>query len=1017
MKLQLPILLLTLCCSTQAALLHHDVDLLTYTDFGQNRGRYSTTEVNELLSELNKNGVTISYTGGQETYTLPQTMIHFGSVVDKGNSAAVGYNFVTSVRHLQGNDEIDRVQSPTFSKRYLGAEHAIQYQGVEYGSSDTYCLSPEADYKLMRLSKIATDANIAPLCPAASHSIANGYFPTAQLYSAGAGDRYKISSTGSATQVHWWSQSIDGSIMTVSAAGTWSENFGTKDARGCTDDSFIVQTTVDSWGSDGISTADPLPALEISGDSGSPVFIWNASAGRYEFLGTNQASDTEKGINQITAAPIWTAETMASFDKTAALSTDHALRLTRSSTTGETVTDSAGIAATTTYAALSDSSKTTHTEFAVLAEGSATWKSLSGLKDSATWYAYGSEYLNATKNAAEGALDYADLFLTENLVLKATDTATYTITVAEDIDTGIGYLQFSKTAAAADFKLTAADGARLDTAGYIVDAGVTLTTDLCNSDAANMREWRKVGEGTLVLAGSGKNEIFLNLGGAGTTTLAQKGGYAAYSVIANTGSRVNLSDVDQIAAHFTSGNGGSVLNFNGIESWQEGTHFAIHALTQDAILTNDTGHTTLHFNQGGTFKGSFTDSATGSLSVRYEGSKKWELNSIHTHLQQAASGLTVASGHVSLAGQLTVHANGSVQGEGVLYRYSNEDDWHYADATMHVTVEKGGTFELDSHARLTGEVMVKDGGTYIMREGVRHAQEYIEGGYELENTADIAAYYGHHGSTQLESGSTLRIAYNEGVTVENSYSGAISGSGTISVELGADTASFRHTGSLDDFCGDLVLGSGNLLLGEENALCLSVADAGTPGSMEHFSISSDASGVTISGRNGTASISNTFLSLENPQMTLNLENVELLSGSRVDSAITSVNLIHSRLALTLNDAGNLEGSTLLLSTTALTNMNLQGSALTLMLNGVSDPTLYDYIIVTFEAQALMEDCSICAAFYQNPACTITGTLQSPYMSGSQVYTVVFDVALLPEPTTATLALLALAALATRRRRR
>ena len=105
-----------------------------------------------------------------------------------------------------------------------------------------------------------------------------------------------------------------------------------------------------------------------------------------------------------------------------------------------------------------------------------------------------------------------------------------------------------------------------------------------------MREWRKVGEGTLVLAGSRQNEIFLNLGGTGTTRLEQKDGYAAYSVLANTGSKVVLEDVGQIAAHFTSGNGGSVLNFNGIKDWQEGTHFDIHALTQDAVFTNKTGH-------------------------------------------------------------------------------------------------------------------------------------------------------------------------------------------------------------------------------------------------------------------------------------------------------------------------------------------------------------------------------------------------------------------------------------------
>ena len=61
-----------------------------------------------------------------------------------------------------------------------------------------------------------------------------------------------------------------------------------------------------------------------------------------------------------------------------------------------------------------------------------------------------------------------------------------------------------------------------------------------------MREWRKVGEGTLVLAGSRQNEIFLNLWGTGTTRLEQKDGYAACSVLANTGSKVVLEDVGRL---------------------------------------------------------------------------------------------------------------------------------------------------------------------------------------------------------------------------------------------------------------------------------------------------------------------------------------------------------------------------------------------------------------------------------------------------------------------------------------
>ena len=524
-----------------------------------------------------------------------------------------------------------------------------------------------------------------------------------------------------------------------------------------------------------------------------------------------------------------------------------------------------------------------------------------------------------------------------------------------------------------------------------------------------------MGEGTLVLAGSGENKIFLNLGGAGTTTLAQKGGYAAYSVIANTGSKVVLEDVGQIAAHFTSGNGGSVLNFNGIKDWQEGTHFDIHALTQDAVFTNESGHTTLHFNQGGQFKGSFTDSASGALSVRYEGTEKWELNSIHTHLQHADSGLTVASGHVSLAGTLTVHANGSVADQDRLYRYSNEDDWHYADATMNVCVENGGTFELDSHARLTGKVEVRDGGTYIMREGVRHAQEYIEGGYQLENTADIAAYYGHHGATHLESGSTLCISYNEGVSVENNYAGTLTGSGTVEVDLGGSEAGFRASGDWNGFNGNIRLHDGTLRLGEEDALCLRAADSSQSGTLQQISIERDSGSVSITG-NGQSTLENVHLALENTALSLNLNQLVLQADCQVDSGISAVNLADSQMSLTLNESGTAEGQALMLSTSALANFKIADSALTFMLDGVENPLLYDTIILSFTAQEVTEGCIFLANFYQNPDCSIEGILQPGTAAAAQVYTLVFDMAQLPEPATSTLSLLALTALAARRRR-
>lgn len=77
MKLHLPLALrsslwaLFAVCTTlapaQAGIMHSDATLITYTDFGQNVGRYKTMEsANALLQHIRQQegGVTITYTGG-----------------------------------------------------------------------------------------------------------------------------------------------------------------------------------------------------------------------------------------------------------------------------------------------------------------------------------------------------------------------------------------------------------------------------------------------------------------------------------------------------------------------------------------------------------------------------------------------------------------------------------------------------------------------------------------------------------------------------------------------------------------------------------------------------------------------------------------------------------------------------------------------------------------------------------------------------------------------------------------
>ena len=58
--------------TVQAGTLHSQATLQTYTDFGQNMGRYVTgSRVNALLAAIReKEGITITYTDGRAPYRL-----------------------------------------------------------------------------------------------------------------------------------------------------------------------------------------------------------------------------------------------------------------------------------------------------------------------------------------------------------------------------------------------------------------------------------------------------------------------------------------------------------------------------------------------------------------------------------------------------------------------------------------------------------------------------------------------------------------------------------------------------------------------------------------------------------------------------------------------------------------------------------------------------------------------------------------------------------------------------------
>lgn len=817
------------------AVMHASPSLQTYVDFGQNRGRYSVNEVNALLTHLNSGGITISYTQGQADYTLPHGLPGFESMVDGGFYTAVSPSFAVSVQH-------NGVPNPVFTSRYIGLSNAVHYSGIEYRSSanNQFLLSPLTDYKATRLSKLITDITPTTLYDTAAHIAAGENIGALVQYRAGGGTMGVADNAGNITPLdEGYNFSIGG--ITQNTQFYYQGEAGGKDNRGITLDAYTIKMLgVSDYGPAGAGTdRHPLPFVTQGGDSGSPIWVWNEDSHAYELIACHFGRIDATGFSH--GAPSWTMDTIESFNKhvdMVAAGNEVRLGAVERTEASQTYSDATnGVSTITKFGSvIGAAGGFSPVSFVGVENGANTWLSLNAIKDTDNWYSYDQSYLNAQPKSGRDLL-YADLFMTESLVFDAAGGSENRIVLEADIDLGIGSADFTrKGEGEAQFTVTSAANElgrtyMLNSAGYDIGAGVSVHLQLANTETDEtgnvyVREWRKIGAGDLYLEGQGNNDIFLNVGGSGTTYLAEQGGYAAYNVLINNGATVNLGgDASQVKRDVTFGNGGGVLDMGGAVQmeWNNANEpaadaFTIHALTQDGIIANTAAGTTaeLRYTTAGktTFLGSFADTDGASLHLIYDAgnASSWTLRSIHTDLRGAASGLTVASGAVALEGMLTVHGEGSATGFGTA-RYVNPDDWHYADARMNVEVAAGATFTLGSHARLTGDVRVAEDGLFVLREGVMHRYEYVEGGARTQDTYQLREFYGLQGNAHVEG--QMQVRFAEGTDAVNVLSGKLSGSGSLNVDTAQGTLVLSGENT---FSGEKRITRGMLIAAQESAL-------------------------------------------------------------------------------------------------------------------------------------------------------------------------------------------------------
>ena len=224
-------------------------------------------------------------------------------------------------------------------------------------------------------------------------------------------------------------------------------------------DSYSRQTNGD-WHMKGIFRDDqstPLDTGVYEGDSGSPLYAWDEGNNRFVYVGALWASNLHKGFGN---------DVYARYNPTLAQAAMAQYTINATFSGADTIAWSASDAAT----------------------GKGT---LTQGEDIINYIGKGSEN---TMGATKGISFATDSDRQQVLQLQG------------NVNMGAGALTFTK----GDWKITEAADYTLSSAGFEVLMGASLTWELTGTSS---EEIRKVGEGTMTIAGSGNNEAALVVGG------------------------------------------------------------------------------------------------------------------------------------------------------------------------------------------------------------------------------------------------------------------------------------------------------------------------------------------------------------------------------------------------------------------------------------------------------------------------------------------------------------------------
>lgn len=714
-------------------------DLIEYKDFAYNLGKYSAGAVN--VSVYKRDGTTV------DPIAIVPSFDSFGYASGSGNgggSLSAPQYFSTAWHVNNGN-----AHSPGNAYFQLNDGSVVKYE-VE-GHSNVW-----NDGSTWRLKKIVTEVAYTPLCT--DTALISGLRANQnQIYHIGTGQFYATGAiNGSRPGTVTLETITSGNSMTLltgteALAGTMTSIFCSPMSG---NGNYRIQVQLHA------NATNPLEHGTESGDSGSPLYVYNSETKRMEFI----------GVDSTGTGGSWSNYTNFEYNPTGiqnAFDTYDCDKVT---------TDSAAQAIVWNA-----------TTAGTLVQGEKTWN-----------------YHGNNGNIAAS----------RGIVFTNNAAGTQEISLGGNVDMGVGSITFDK----GNFTLTAGTtGATIvDSAGFIVNDGASVTTQI---DGKSGSEWRKVGAGTLTIQGTGNHEITLNVGGGyytydenggiirekNETRLDREGGYAAksFKLSAGVASIVLMRDGQIVGngSNFTFGNAGGTLNLNGQNlSWNVINHMDSGAVIANKKLfdaTDAPAESTFTYTGTGTFKGSFTDGQTvenGLLKVVYDNSTagtKWTL----TGVSDNKGGFVVENGSLVVAGTHTAH-----------YKTTVWNDYTWAVLEAPVTVNNSGKFTLGVHAQMTGDVTVNGSGTFELQNTIQYADERMQG----SEVQDVTNLDGLRGNVNLAS-TDAKMILNSGNANATTYTGNISGTGNLE-KIGSGTFILSGTNT---FLGTKNIAAGMLVL--ENA--------------------------------------------------------------------------------------------------------------------------------------------------------------------------------------------------------